>query len=96
MSESGPAGRLQHAVPESKIPVELGVEITVRQQSLEARISAFGAASPGVLDGEAARPDGEAESGRGLALIRALVTRVPFTRQDGTNTWTLAKTPLHA
>ncbi len=36
-------------------------------------------------------PGPEAESGRGLALIRALVTTVTFVRQDGTNTWVLSR-----
>jgi serine/threonine-protein kinase RsbW len=37
----------------------------------------------------------EAESGRGLALIEALVTTVTFERQDGTNTWVLTRTSQH-
>jgi serine/threonine-protein kinase RsbW len=86
---------VQHAVPESTTPVELGVDISVTPVRLEARVSAFGAASPGPLNTDASMPDGEAESGRGLALIRALVTTVTFKRQDGTNTWTLSKSPLH-
>ena len=86
---------VQHAVPEASTPVELGVEISVTPIRLEARVSAFGAASPDPIDTDAAMPDGEAESGRGLALIRALVTTVTFNRQDGTNTWILSKSPLH-
>lgn len=31
------------------------------------------------------------ESGRGLALIRALVTTLRFERRDGTNIWTLSR-----
>ncbi|WP_423182207.1 ATP-binding protein [Arthrobacter sp. NyZ413] len=87
---------VQHAVPEAQTPVELGVEINVRQSSLEARISAFGAESPGELNSDGTMPDGDAESGRGLALIRALVTTVTFTRQGATNTWILSKTPLQS
>ncbi|MDZ4092525.1 MAG: ATP-binding protein [Arthrobacter sp.] len=86
---------VQHAVPESTEPVELGVDISVTPIRLEARVSAFGAACPDPIDTDAAMPDGEAESGRGLALIRALVTTVTFNRQDGTNTWILSKSPLH-
>jgi serine/threonine-protein kinase RsbW len=85
---------VQHAVPESTNPVELGVDISVTPIRLEARVSAFGAACPDPIDTDAAMPDGEAESGRGLALIRALVTTVTFKRQDGTNTWILSKSPL--
>jgi serine/threonine-protein kinase RsbW len=81
---------VQHALPESGAPVELGVDISIRRTSLEARVSAFGAVRPDV--GEVAgMPGDEAESGRGLALIRALVTTVTFTRQDGTNTWILSR-----
>jgi serine/threonine-protein kinase RsbW len=86
---------VQHAVPESSKPVELGVDISVTPIRLEARVSAYGAARPDPLDADPAMPDGDAESGRGLALIRALVTTVTFKRQDGTNTWILSKSPLH-
>jgi serine/threonine-protein kinase RsbW len=87
---------VQHAVPESAAPVELGVDISIRQSSLEARVSAFGAARPegGGMEGggmEPGMPANDAESGRGLALIRALVTTVTFTRQDGTNVWILSR-----
>jgi serine/threonine-protein kinase RsbW len=80
---------LQHAVPESTFSVELGVDICVRETSLTAKVSAFGAADPAFGGTDPQMPDGEAESGRGLALIRALVTTVMFIRQDGTNTWEL-------
>ena len=82
---------VQHAVPESAAPVELGVDISVRQSSLTATISAFGAAHPELNGTEAGMPAEDAESGRGLALIRALVTTVTFTRQDGTNIWVLSR-----
>ena len=85
---------VQHAVPESTDPVELGVDISVTPIRLEARVSAFGAC-PDPIDTDPAMPDGEAESGRGLALIRALVTTVTFKRQDGTNTWILSRSPLN-
>ncbi|MBT2551319.1 ATP-binding protein [Arthrobacter sp. ISL-65] len=88
------ANVVQHAEPESSDPVELGVDICIRQSSLRAKVSAFGAASPAIDDGDPAMPGEDAESGRGLALIRALVTTVTFTRQDGTNTWTLSRDPI--
>ncbi|RAX47852.1 ATP-binding protein [Arthrobacter sp. AQ5-05] len=82
---------VQHALPEFPTPVDLGVEISVRTHSLRAEISAFGATDP-QLDTEAkGMPGPEAESGRGLALIRALVSTVTFVRQDGTNTWVLSR-----
>lgn len=82
---------VQHAVPETSAPVELGVEICVRQASLKAQVSAFGAAQPEFTGTDTDMPGDEAESGRGLALIRALVTTVTFTRQDGTNIWVLSR-----
>ena len=77
-----------------RTPVELGVDISIRQSSLRAEVSAFGAASPSIDDGDPAMPGEDAESGRGLALIRALVTTVTFTRQDATNTWILSRDPI--
>ncbi len=82
---------VQHSVPISPSPVELGVEIGVRARSLRAEISAYGAADPKVNPHDQGMPGPEAESGRGLALIRALVTTVTFARQDGTSTWVLSR-----
>lgn len=80
---------IQHAVPESAAPVELGVDLRIRKGRLTATISAVGAASP-ELAVEPSMPGGDSESGRGLALIRALVTTMTFIRQDGTNMWVLS------
>jgi serine/threonine-protein kinase RsbW len=88
------ANVVQHAKPESADPVELGVELCIRQSSLRAKVSAYGAASPAIGNDDPAMPGEDAESGRGLALIRALVTTVTFTRQDGTNTWILDRDPI--
>jgi serine/threonine-protein kinase RsbW len=82
---------VQHAVPESAVPVDLGVDICIREESLRAKVSAFGAAHPDIANADPDMPDQDAESGRGLALIRALVTTVTFLRQDGTNTWVLSR-----
>ena len=85
---------VQHAEPVGQDPVELGVDIEVQPALLQARVSAyhakppFGPMTPG-------SPDQEAESGRGLALIEALVTTVTFERQDVTNTWVLTRTSEH-
>ncbi len=82
---------VRHAVPVSPCSVEISVEISVRQHTLRAEISAYGATDP-ELDIEAhGMPGPEAESGRGLALIRALVTSFTFARQDGTNVWILSR-----
>jgi serine/threonine-protein kinase RsbW len=82
---------VQHAEPAGQDPVELGVDITVRPTLLQARVSAYNALPPfGPM--EPSIPGEESESGRGLALIEALVTTVTFERQDGTNTWVLSRT----
>jgi serine/threonine-protein kinase RsbW len=81
---------VQHAEPVGQDPVELGVDIEVRPTVLQARVSAYHAKPPfGPM--EPGTPDEDAESGRGLALIEALVTTVTFERQDGTNTWVLTR-----
>ncbi|MDQ0092345.1 ATP-binding protein [Paeniglutamicibacter psychrophenolicus] len=82
---------VQHAMPEYPTPVELGVEISVRTHNLRAEISAFGATDPQLESATGSMPGPEAESGRGLALIRALVSTVTFVRQDGTNIWVLSR-----
>lgn len=83
---------VQHAEPVGREPVELGVDIEVRPTMLQAKVSAFHAKPPfGPM--EPCIPGDDAESGRGLALIQALVTTVTFERQDGTNTWILTRTP---
>lgn len=82
---------VQHAEPATAKPVELGVDISVQSTLLRARVSAFHAKPPfGPMD--PGTPDDDSESGRGLALIQALVTTLTFQRQDGTNTWILSRT----
>lgn len=85
------ANIVQHAVPVAEKPVEIDVDISVRPARLVARVSAYNAREPFASDMQASMPDSEAESGRGLALIEALVTTVTFERQDGTNTWVLTR-----
>ncbi|XAS67059.1 ATP-binding protein [Micrococcaceae bacterium Sec5.7] len=82
---------VQHAEPEAQDPVELGVDISVQLALLQARVSAFHAREPFASQMEPGMPDEDSESGRGLALIQALVTTVTFERQDGTNTWILSR-----
>ena len=82
---------VQHARPAGDREVELGVETTVQPTLLQARVSAYNAKPPyGPM--EPATPGDDAESGRGLALIEALVTTVTFERQGATNTWVLSRT----
>lgn len=85
------ANIVQHAEPVAEEPVEIDVEIGVWPSRLVARISALNAREPFAEDMQASMPDSDAESGRGLALIEALVTTVTFERQDGTNTWILTR-----
>ncbi len=85
------ANIVQHALPVAEKPVEIDVDISVRPTRLIARVSAHNAREPFADDMQASMPDSEAESGRGLALIEALVTTVTFERQDGTNTWILTR-----
>lgn len=85
------ANIVQHALPVGEKPVEIGVDISVRPTRLVARVSAFNAREPFAEDMRPDMPDEDAESGRGLALIEALVTTVTFERQDGTNTWILTR-----
>lgn len=85
------ANIVQHALPVAEKPVEIDVDISVRPARLIARVSAVNAREPFADDMQASMPDAEAESGRGLALIEALVTTVTFERQDGTNTWILTR-----
>lgn len=85
------ANIVQHALPVAEKPVEIDVDISVRPARLIARVSACNAREPFADDMQASMPDAEAESGRGLALIEALVTTVTFERQDGTNTWILTR-----
>lgn len=85
------ANIVQHAIPVAEKAVELGVDITVRPTRLQARVSAYNAMEPFASELEPSMPDEESESGRGLALIAALVTTVTFERQDATNTWILTR-----
>ncbi|KLU09797.1 ATP-binding protein [Kocuria sp. SM24M-10] len=85
------ANVIDHAVPASGTALELAVGATATPRRLEATISEIGAA-PATLDLEAA-PAAEDldESGRGLALIRSLVSTVVIERHGGTNVWELRR-----
>jgi serine/threonine-protein kinase RsbW len=81
---------VQHAKPSGPDPVELGVVIIVQHRLLEARVSAYN--STLLLEPtEPMMPDQDAESGRGLALIQALVTTAAFEHKNSTNTWILSR-----
>lgn len=84
---------VQHATPSPDTQLQLGVDITIWPRRLQAKVSEIGAApSRPDLDGASSRDhDIEAETGRGLALIRALVSTVTFERHGDTNVWTLCR-----
>jgi serine/threonine-protein kinase RsbW len=80
-----------HAVPVDGQSLELALELTATPSQLLAQVCEINAAPvPIDLDGSAA-VDGLAESGRGLALIQALVSTVAVDHRDGTNVWTLRR-----
>ncbi|WP_043440380.1 ATP-binding protein [Arthrobacter sp. L77] len=93
---------VQHGVPAEGATLVLGVELTVAVGRLRAVISEIGAAPldpvpdlAGPADFPA--PDDDAlledyhESGRGLSMIRALVTTVTVEREGDTNVWVLSR-----
>lgn len=92
---------VQHGVPADGATLLLGVELTVEPGRLRAVISEIGAAALDPipdLEGPAASELGDQalledfdESGRGLAMIRALVTTVTVERQGDTNVWILSR-----
>ncbi|MEX5299123.1 ATP-binding protein [Kocuria sp. CPCC 205292] len=79
-----------HAVPAAEEPIELAVELAADPQRLEARIYEIGAA-PAQVDLTGPMAHEHHESGRGLALIQALVSRVVFERHGDTNVWKLCR-----
>ncbi|MBG6218467.1 serine/threonine-protein kinase RsbW [Arthrobacter sp. CAN_A6] len=81
---------VQHGVALAGTELRLGVDLTVTATLLQARISEIGAAVHTDLP-EASLPDDDSESGRGLALIQALVTTVTVERQGDTNIWVLSR-----
>ncbi|MFE7629593.1 ATP-binding protein [Kocuria sp. NPDC057446] len=80
-----------HAVPSAGAPLELQVDVTAAPCRLQARVYEIGAAPSGVDAGADPGVDELAESGRGLALVRALVSTVVFERHGDTNVWELRR-----
>ncbi|MFI7579641.1 ATP-binding protein [Kocuria kalidii] len=79
-----------HAVPAAEEPIELAVDLAAGAHRLEARIYEIGAA-PAQVDLAGSMAPEHLESGRGLALIQALVSRVVFERHGDTNVWKLRR-----
>lgn len=82
---------VEHAAPATDAPLELEVDVTAAPHRLQAKIYEIGAAAF-VLDlGAAAVAEELEESGRGMALIQALVSTVVFERHGVTNVWELRR-----
>ncbi|WP_028279568.1 ATP-binding protein [Arthrobacter sp. H5] len=81
---------IQHAKPERGASLEIGVKLTVTELRLRAKISEYNARPHGTISSPAL-PGTDAESGRGLALIQALVSTVTVERRGDSNVWILIK-----
>lgn len=82
---------IEHGVPLDRSGIRLGVELSAMPTRLEARILEINAAAhPEVMNADSEAQE-DAESGRGLFLINALVTTVTVERQGNTNIWVLTK-----
>lgn len=85
------ANVVDHAVPAAEAALELEVDVTAAPCRLQAKVYEVGAA-PVVLDrGAAPAVEELEESGRGMALIQALVSTVVFERHGDTNVWELRR-----
>lgn len=85
---------VRHARPCPGQRVEVGVELSVDGSFIEARVHEFGAVHadiPHLRAAGTARPGAEAESGRGLAMVRSLVETLAYCPTDGGNVWTLRR-----
>ncbi|MDY0914936.1 ATP-binding protein [Rathayibacter festucae] len=79
---------IQHAVSTTAVLCRLVV--TVDDDALRAELVDT-ADPPGVDTGPREMPDAFAESGRGLALISALVTAFDYERTSSRNLWSISK-----
>lgn len=78
---------VEHAAPK---PVVCEIELAVYDGHLEAVFHDSGAPT-GDLDLDREMPDELAETGRGLAMVRAAVDVVEQSRADGANRWLLRR-----
>ena len=84
---------VQHAHATEGNVLELAVELEIRRHVLLARLYEINAEPlPDVL-GHDQLPPPEAEHGRGLGMVRQLVTTVTCRRERDTNVWTLSRAP---
>jgi serine/threonine-protein kinase RsbW len=85
------ANAVKHATPGTENELELEFELEIHSHVLVARLYEIGAA-PFELPAQAeAMPDEQAESGRGLALARRLLSTISCERHGDSNVWTLTR-----
>ena len=84
---------VQHAHAIEGNDLVLTVELEIRRHVLLARLYEINAEPVPEVLGDGELPPPEAEHGRGLSMVRQLVTTVTCERQQGTNVWTLSRTP---
>jgi serine/threonine-protein kinase RsbW len=86
-----------NAVRHAKAPddgeVQLQVDLEIWPRLLLARLYELGAVALGELDGPEVMPGPEADSGRGLQMVRQLLSTVSCERLGEANVWTLTRTP---
>lgn len=85
---------VRHARPGPGQRVEVAVDLSVDASFLEARVHEFGAVHadiPHLRAAGTANPAAEAESGRGLAMVRSLVETLAYSATEGGNVWTLRR-----
>jgi serine/threonine-protein kinase RsbW len=82
------ANVIQHSCSTTAIVCRLGVEVD--DDSLRALL-VDSADPPGIDTSPRAMPDAFAESGRGIALIQALVTTFDYERSASHNVWSLCR-----
>lgn len=81
---------VQHGVAAPGCELRLGVTLTVMSSVLQARISEIGAIPSPDLP-SAGLPDDDQESGRGLALIEALMSTITVELRGDTKVWVLSR-----
>ncbi|MDX6296634.1 MAG: serine/threonine-protein kinase RsbW [Nocardioidaceae bacterium] len=84
------ANIIEHGRQENGEPPDLVLNLSVQGDRIQACVLDNGIAAPVDVD-VAELPDDSAESGRGLALVRAAVHDFEYERQGVLNTWRLRR-----
>jgi len=85
------ANAVKHAEPAAEGKLELDFELEIHSHVLVARLYEIGAVSFELPPETEAMPDEDAESGRGLALARRLLSTISCERHGDSNVWTLTR-----